>query len=219
MTISDEKSSPALPPTADGGADPRGAGVYGASTSHGGAGYLDMIDAMRQFLDSVAGARPEPEILSHLTDDLRRWTRTLDQYRVPEAEQVFYRRRDQPDRGQTLTPAYVIEESDPQHMTGRVTFGRYFLGGGGAAHGGVIALLFDQILGQLDNPDGRAQIRTAYLTVSYRAPAPVETGLTFTVTLDREEGRKRFVRGALLHGTTVCADAEALYITVRPDPS
>lgn len=206
-------------PGLDGSANTHGAGVFGSSTTHGGTDYILMIGVLRQFLNAVAGAKPGQEALTRLTHDLEGWTRALDEYQVPEGDQVFHRRRDQPDRGQTLGPSFSIDESDERHMAGRVTFGRYFLGGGGAAHGGIISMLFDQVLGQLDNPDGRAQIRTAYLKVSYRAPAPIETALTFTVDLERDEGRKRFVRGALHNGTTVCAEAEALYIRLRPEQS
>ena len=187
-----------------------------ADSGKGGPEYARMIEAMRSFLDTVAGAKPDTGTINRLTGDLRRWEAELAQAQVSEREQLFGRRPDLPGRGQTMLPAFVVAESGDNGIRGSVTFGRYFLGGGGAAHGGAITLLFDDVLGRVANTGGRRPARTAYLNVDYRAVTPLDTELTLTGAFVKEEGRKRFVRGELRNGETLCAEAEALFIELLP---
>jgi acyl-coenzyme A thioesterase PaaI-like protein len=187
-----------------------------ADSGDRGPEYARMIEALRGFLDSVAGAKPDIATIERLTGDLRRWTAELASAQVPEREQLFGRRRDLPGRGQTMIPAFVVAESGDDAIRGSVTFGRYFLGGNGAAHGGAITLLFDDVLGRVANAGGRRPARTAYLNVDYRAVTPLHTELTVIGAFVREEGRKRFVRGELWLGETLCAEAEALFIELLP---
>ena len=101
-------------------------------------------------------------------------------------------------------------------MRGRVVFTRIYLGGNGAAHGGTVPLLFDEVLGRLNSSGGRSVGRTAYLHVNYRHITPIGRELELEATLDRIEGRKRFITGRLRDGDTVVADAEGLFVELLP---
>ena len=114
-----------------------------------------------------------------------------------------------------MAPALHVEELDPDHVRGHVTFGRFFVGGNGAAHGGAIALIFDEMMGRLANTERRPS-RTAYLHVNYRSVTPIERELQLTARFDREEGRKRFLSGELRDGGTLCADVAGLFVALRP---
>ena len=105
-------------------------------------------------------------------------------------------------------PAVHLDEQDEQHAAGRVTFGRLYLGRNGAAHGGAIPLVFDDVLGWPVQDGGRSPSRTAYLHVNYRSITPVGRELQVTARFDREEDRKRFLSGELRDGGTLCADVE-----------
>lgn len=102
-------------------------------------------------------------------------------------------------------------------IRGRVTFTRYYLGGNGAAHGGAIPLLFDDLLGKVVNyhhDEGVA--RTAALTVNYRRIVPLDHELRFDVTVDKVEGRKRWGSARLVDGAgTLLADAQGLFLRLR----
>jgi acyl-coenzyme A thioesterase PaaI-like protein len=136
-----------------------------------------------------------------------------------EREQVFARRLDLPGRGQTMAPCFRVLSGDDHSVEGTVTFGRYFLGGGGAVHGGAIPLLFDEVLGRLANAGGRTRARTAYLHTDFRAITPVGVELSVTARFVREEGRKRLLRAELRHVETLCAEAEGLFARcVRGNP-
>ena len=97
------------------------------------------------------------------------------------------RRVELPGRGHPLLPPFLVDHQDASSITGRVTLGRFYLGRYGAAHGGVIPLLFDDVLGRLSNTSG-ALSRTAYLKVDYRRITPIGPELRVEATVDREEG-------------------------------
>jgi acyl-coenzyme A thioesterase PaaI-like protein len=153
---------------------------------------------------------------SALALDLRRWSDDLSKSAVPEREQVFARRLDLPGRGQTMAPCLRVLDGDANTVRGAVTFGRYFLGGGGAVHGGAIPLLFDEVLGRLASAGGRTRARTAYLHTDFRSITPVGVDLSVTAWFVSEQGRKRVLRGELRHGDTLCAEAEGLFVELRP---
>ncbi|MCW2550984.1 MAG: thioesterase family protein [Mycobacterium sp.] len=183
----------------------------------GGAEYGEMVEALRGFLDDVAAAAPDPATVMALTQDLKAWADRLTPVAVPERRQIFARRLDLPGRGQTMSPNFVPVAGDHQSVTGTVTFGRYFLGGGGAVHGGAIPLLFDEVLGRLANSGDRAPSRTAYLHTDFRSITPVGEELSVRAWFVSEQGRKRVLRAELTRGETLCAEAEGLFIALRPD--
>jgi len=183
----------------------------------GGAEYGEMIAALRDFLDHVAAAAPDAATTVALQQDLNEWAGRLAQSAVPERRQIFARRLDLPGRGQTMSPNFIPIAGDHQKVEGTVTFGRYFLGGGGAVHGGAIPLLFDEVLGRLASSGDRAPARTAYLHTDFRSITPVGEELAIRAWFVSEQGRKRILRARLTHGDTLCAEAEGLFIELRPD--
>jgi acyl-coenzyme A thioesterase PaaI-like protein len=183
----------------------------------GGAEYGDMIAALRQFLDDVAAAAPDPATTRALTEDLKTWAERLSHDAVAERKQIFARRLDLPGRGQTMSPNFIPVAGDHDRVEGTVTFGRYFLGGGGAVHGGAIPLLFDEVLGRLASSGDRAPARTAYLHTDFRSITPVGEQLEVRAWFVSEQGRKRILRAELTHGDTLCAEAEGLFVALRPD--
>ncbi|WP_199778573.1 MULTISPECIES: hotdog domain-containing protein [Mycobacterium avium complex (MAC)] len=176
-----------------------------------------MIAALRDFLDHVAAAAPDTSTIVALKQDLRGWADCLAQSAVPEQRQIFARRLDLPGRGQTMSPNFIPTAGDHEKVEGSVTFGRYFLGGGGAVHGGAIPLLFDEVLGRLASSGDRAPARTAYLHTDFRSITPVGEELAVRAWFVSEQGRKRVLRAQLTHGDTLCAEAEGLFIELRPD--
>ena len=179
------------------------------------ASYLAMIDALRVLQDRITGAAPSPELAAQVSRTLADLAGQLGEYTVDEPGQIA----DQvevPGRAQALVPVVHLDEQDEQHAAGRVTFGRFYLGRNGAAHGGAIPLVFDDVLGRLSGAGGRPPSRTAYLHVNYRSITPVGRELQVTARFDREEGRKRFLSGELRDGGTLCADVEGLFVALRP---
>ncbi|MBV6756187.1 PaaI family thioesterase [Rhodococcus opacus] len=173
-----------------------------------------MVATGREMLDLVAGANPPVHVLAEITGHFEAVQTALRDHQVREQHRPFGH-VDAPGRGQFMSPRVNITCLDRASASATVTFGTYFLGGNGAAHGGTIPLMFAELLGPFAGTD-RTPCRTVYLHVDYRAITPIGVELAVTAWFEREEGRKRFLRAELRHGDVVCAACEALFIELRP---
>lgn len=182
----------------------------------GGRNYELLTSSLRHFLDDFAGALPDDATALELAGELQRWSFLLADCQASEQDQAFGRRADLPGRGQTMAPAFVTTSRHRDAVEGHVTFGRNYLGGNGAVHGGAIALLFDEVLGRFSDTDGRPAARTAYLNTTYRSLTPIDRRLHLRAWFENETGRERLLRGELRDGTRLCAEAEGLFITPEP---
>jgi acyl-coenzyme A thioesterase PaaI-like protein len=98
----------------------------------------------------------------------------------------------------------------------RATLGPAFEGAPGRSHGGVVAALFDEVMGFVLSIACTPAF-TGRLSVTYRAPVPLGVPLEFRARLTRRDGRKLLIGGDARHHDVVLAQAEALFIAVDPD--
>jgi acyl-coenzyme A thioesterase PaaI-like protein len=98
----------------------------------------------------------------------------------------------------------------------RVTLGAAFEGAPGRAHGGVVAAIFDDVMGFVLSME-QTPAFTGSLTVRYLAPTPVREPLEFRARLDRREDRKLWLVGEAFAGELQVAAAEALFIAIPPE--
>lgn len=183
------------------------------------AGYAEMVAQARLLLDALAAAVPDADTVADVTDVLGALTERLAATEVDEFHQLSGRIENIPGRGQLVVPPAVIDYVDELRIECTVTFTRHYLGGNGAVHGGSLPLLFDDILGRFAQGGGRPIARTAYLHVDYRSITPVDRPLRLAGEIVSEEGRKRVVRATLEDGDTLCAEAEGLFVALRPGQS
>lgn len=118
-----------------------------------------------------------------------------------------------------LAPPLVVgrvDGSDGPVIEGRVRLGRAYEGPPNGVHGGVVAGLFDDLLGAAQRLSGRRGV-TGRLTVRYRALTPVETELVLRASVDETTGRRTLCRATCHAGETLTAEAEALFIQVDFD--
>jgi acyl-coenzyme A thioesterase PaaI-like protein len=171
--------------------------------------------ALRALQDAYSEASAPRSVLHAIARDLDRAAKLLARYAVPESRRIAGRRNDLAGSGQVLVPVLDYIETGAHRVAARVTCGALYLGSGGALHGGVAPLIFDDVLGQLAAAGGGHGVRTAYLHVNYRALAPVGVELGVTGRIDRIEGRKLWLSSELtLNGVTL-ADAEGLFVAAR----
>jgi acyl-coenzyme A thioesterase PaaI-like protein len=185
-------------------------------TPEQGVGFADLVEALRDVQDVVSEIAPPDDVAFRAAAALRAVVDDLRPHRVPELERFTGRRPDLPGRGSPLLLPLVIEEQGEASVRGRVRFRPFHLGGNGAAHGGTLPLLFDEIVGNLVNRIGGSRARTAYLHVNYRAITPLDVDLRVEASVDRVEGRKRWASGRLYQGDTLLSDAEGLFVELRP---
>ncbi|MDG2027452.1 MAG: PaaI family thioesterase [Acidimicrobiales bacterium] len=96
-------------------------------------------------------------------------------------------------------------------LHGEAKLGDAYNGPPESVHGGVIAEVFDELLGCLCVSKGIGGF-TGTLTVVYRSPTPLNTPIRLRAWHDRTEGRKVFAKGTMYDGDTLCAEAEGIFI-------
>jgi acyl-coenzyme A thioesterase PaaI-like protein len=180
------------------------------------AAYAFLLDATRDYLDTLSMAAPSAERSVALAAELEAMTRRLSADVVEEPDRMFGQLSDLRSCGQVLTPTYAVEDWSTTEGHGIVTFGTFFYGGGQAAHGGAVPLLLDELFGRLVNGAGIPPKRTAYLHVDYRSVVRLGRSLRFRVWLARVEGRKHFLQAAIRDGDVLVAEGSALFVALRP---
>jgi acyl-coenzyme A thioesterase PaaI-like protein len=101
-------------------------------------------------------------------------------------------------------------------VRGRANLTRPYEGPPGHVHGAVIASVFDIMLGLANIVTGNPSM-TGTLSVRYLRPTPLFTDLVFEAKTDRTEGRKVFVTGSLDAGGARSAEAEGIFVQMRPE--
>jgi acyl-coenzyme A thioesterase PaaI-like protein len=186
-------------------------------TTRGGPDYGRFVESVRTLQDHARSADAPDEVISEAANLIEKVSKLLTPYDADEWSSPAGRRMDLPNRGSVLGIPAEFKKTDDGRIRGVVRFRRFHLGRNGAVHGGCIAQLFDSLLGYTAFKLTRSLYqRTAFLHVDYRAIVPIETELQVDAGVDRVDGRKMFLAGRLLDGDTVLADANALFVKLRP---
>ncbi|KAI0470717.1 HotDog domain-containing protein [Xylariaceae sp. FL0804] len=144
--------------------------------------------------------------------DATLWTRTLNVPDAVAAFLLFYRA--------PATPRTALVEE----VSALVSLGPGINGFPGVAHGGIIAVTFDEVLGRhvwLNGSDREGGLpnpvhMTKYLTSTFARPVPVPGTYRVVSRIARHEGRRVYVTGEMRDGEgTVLATADALWVAVK----
>lgn len=81
----------------------------------------------------------------------------------------------------------------------------------GFVHGGVIALVFDELLGIANIANGCPGM-TGTLTMRYRRPTPLFVPLRWTAWIEHVEGRRIRSKAEVRNGDEVCAQADGVFV-------
>ena len=180
------------------------------------AEFNQFVEALRTVQDLAVAIEAPPEVLAEATARARELADALEAYAAPEGRSLAGRAV-APGRGHLMLPAWRIDEWGADGVRAHGVFRRYHLGGNAAAHGGSIALLFDEHCGMTIFAARRPVARTAYLHVNYRRLTPLDTELSVSSRISRVDGRKVYVTVELTdQDGTILADGEALMIELRP---
>lgn len=184
--------------------------------SRGGPRYGEFIEEVRTFMDRVRAACPTAELVDEVIDELKVLNAKLDSAAIDEWRAPSGGRIDLPARGNITLPPYEVDDAGSDGVHARLTFRRYHLGGNKAAHGGQVAVAFDDLMGMAGALGSGGVTRTAYLTVNYRAITPLDTELKVRSWVDRIDGRKVYLRATMHNGETLCSEADGLFIKLKP---
>lgn len=90
-----------------------------------------------------------------------------------------------------------------------------FVGAPGMSHGGIVAAIFDQLLGHCVVMHDLGALTTE-LTVRYHAPVPLHREVVFTAGSLSVEGRLVRLTGACHRGEKLLAECQGVFVALRP---
>ncbi|HMK99554.1 MAG TPA: PaaI family thioesterase [Acidimicrobiales bacterium] len=114
-----------------------------------------------------------------------------------------------------LAPPVLVESAD-DGLRGSAFFDYQYEGPPTCVHGGVIALVFDELLGAANIAAGCPGM-TGTLTVTYRRPTPLRTQLRVDARCVDRQGRKIRTWGGMFHDDELLAEAEGIFIELAPE--
>ncbi|MCF3938787.1 PaaI family thioesterase [Gordonia tangerina] len=191
---------------------------------HRVAVYQPLTAALRELLDAVIRTEVDDATVHSATETISEVTAALRAQQIPGAYGV---RHTAEGRGMAwgnaviglrnaiAPPLTVVRGSvtDPVVAHADVELGAAYEGPPGHVHGGVVSLLFDQVLGEAASMTGLPSY-TGTLTIRYLRPTPLGPLRIEAFTPERD-GRKTLARAAMLVDGAVTAEAEGLFISPR----
>jgi acyl-coenzyme A thioesterase PaaI-like protein len=193
---------------------------------------LSAAEALRDLAHAVVAHDADDAALDRLTATARGAIREFQQAprrarviprldRLPEGEEgIEARRAVMADRGvggaANPTGVEMISRREGDEAIAEVRFGPAFEGALGRVHGGMVAAVFDDVTGFVLAFVGEPGF-TGRITVTYRAPVPVETTVEFRARQRERDGRKLYVDAEARLDGTLLATAEAMFIMVDHD--
>jgi acyl-coenzyme A thioesterase PaaI-like protein len=120
--------------------------------------------------------------------------------------------------GSALAPPPVIRR-DEEGVVGEATLGVAYEGPPSFVHGGMSALLMDQMLGSAAAAAGLWGM-TAHLELDYRGPLPLEIKLVLRARVAESSGRKSVITGTIATADApdrVLVEARGVFVMPRPE--
>ena len=183
-----------------------------------------LADAMRAVTDQAVRTAAPPDVLADVAAAVERAAAILEPHTARWAPSV------PAAPAQTLDPHVYFPFSpmigwysplsgpidcvlEDGGIVGTGTLGAAYEGPPGCVHGGIIAGIFDEMLG-IANITAGAGAMTGTLTIVYRSPTPLYTELVFRSKTESIEGRKVRTQGTLHADGRLCAEADGIFILV-----
>ena len=196
----------------------------------------ELTRALRGVMERVRTTRAPAEVLDRAVLGLRALDAELEAHSHPGPYQQTMLDASEDDGGEGLAavdpeaffpyspvigarnpmaPPVRFEVSDGK-ILGEVTFGPVFNGPPGSVHGGVTALVFDEVLGCTALANGAGGY-TGTLRIRYLKPIPIGAAVRLEGCMGKVDGRKASAHGQMWVGDELCAEAEGLFIQ-RKEP-
>ena len=115
-----------------------------------------------------------------------------------------------------VAPPVKVEVAEGGGLAGTAFFDYPYEGPPTCVHGGVIAMVFDELLGAANIAAGCPGM-TGTLTIRYRKPTPLRTELRLEARCIGRQGRKVTTWGGISHGEELLAEAEGIFIELVPE--
>jgi acyl-coenzyme A thioesterase PaaI-like protein len=183
--------------------------------------YGPLTQAVRELVDATIRTEVDDEEIRAVQADVEALTARL---RDRQLDGPYGARFDATGRGRPwgnsvvglrnpIAPPLVVDHDDTGRAWSDFHLGAAYEGPPGLVHGGVSALVLDQMLGEAAGAGGRPGM-TGTLTLRYRRGTPLG-GLRAEAWIDRGEGIKTWAKGHLMDAEGVTVEAEGVFILPR----
>jgi acyl-coenzyme A thioesterase PaaI-like protein len=190
------------------------------------AAATDLGSALRELIEvsvtttvAAAEVRAAAELVRQVTERLAVARRPASQ--LPALDDVTTGRRvfsPVTGVGSALAPPLVVRR-DGDGVVGEATLGVAYEGPPAFVHGGMSALLMDQLLGSAAAAAGLWGM-TAHLELDYRGPLPLQTKLLFRAGVVESAGRKSVIAGTIALAEDpdrILVEARGVFVMPRPE--
>jgi acyl-coenzyme A thioesterase PaaI-like protein len=190
------------------------------------AAATDLGSALRELIEvsvtttvAAAEVRAAAELVRQVSERLAVARRPVSQ--LPALDDVTTGRRvfsPVTGVGSALAPPLVIRR-DGDGVVGEATLGVAYEGPPAFVHGGMSALLMDQLLGSAAAAAGLWGM-TAHLELDYRGPLPLQTKLLFRARVVESAGRKSVIAGTIARAEDpdrILVEARGVFVMPRPE--
>ncbi|MGH0034458.1 MAG: PaaI family thioesterase [Myxococcota bacterium] len=204
------------------------------TTSGNDASWTDearaLADEVRELVETLSTREIEPEALREAARAVRharerisgapraRWyDDPLSAFDSPVSRRAYLELSPIRGRLNPVAPPIEVEFGErpdgERIVRGRARLGVRYEGPPHGVHGGWVAALFDEVLGQAQALSGGPGV-TAVLNVKYRHVTPIEEDLVFEGWVHESRGRRVIARATCHAGDTLTADAEGIFMRV-----
>ncbi len=179
--------------------------------------YAPLAEAVRDLIDATIWTRADDGVVGDAraaieaaTRSLREKTRSAgtsfvsDGHPIPLANAAI-------GPCNPIAPPMIVHHDDDGRVWSEFVLGSAYEGPPGLVHGGVSALLLDQILGEAAS-EGMTKPRfTGTLTVKYLRGTPLGP-LRAEAVVERAEGVKTYAHGSISDAAGITVEAEGVFI-------
>ena len=167
---------------------------------------------------------PERGVAEHAIFGTLNGDTLIESYEVFKPTKTASKGRQLQQTTTTTTTNDDNDNGDDNVLIAYVKFGSHLNGHTGVVHGGILSLMFDDIMGfgyeaLRRDVDDIPMAVTANLNVDFRKPVLEGTRVRMDVQLERREGRKLFWKARMIDSldpTILYAEATSLYIIIAP---
>ncbi len=183
--------------------------------------YGPLTQAVRALVDATVRTLAEPEEVRAATAQIEAITARLSARQL-EGSYGIRMRPDGNNRAwgnavvglrNPLAPPLVVHHDEQGNVWSQFHLGAAYEGPPTLVHGGVAALILDQLLGHAAGAGGRPGM-TGTLTLRYRSATPLGD-LRGEAWIDRAEGIKTYAKGRLIGPEGITVEAEGVFILPR----
>jgi hypothetical protein len=190
------------------------------------AAITELGDALRELVEQASATEVAEDILREFAVQVRQAAtalgqRTRTRAELPAADDLLggYRMYNPvTGTGSGLAAPLHVEVAGTA-VVGTCTLGLAFEGPPSFAHGGVSAMLLDQLLGHAASAAGHPGM-TVHLEIAYRAPVPLQTPLHLSAEVSDVAGRRVTVRGVITTAADpgkVLVEATGIFVGLRAE--